>query len=251
MNTKKICRLFAACLAFGAASSEVYACTSVLAVIRHTEDNDNNPSNLNAEGRAHAEAYTHLFRKDSSRWIGNSNALKNKIPDICEFKKVIAIQTTNPMDTAQLIASGLGLVMGNSSYVDQNTWWGDTGFLQRLYTSGVSTIIVLNRQELWAKKNGKETPDTDAFLINVLRSKKQYKITAAQSPKFSYVYLFTNPNSEHKFDDVDVLIQKYNNNKCYMRLDTGSAKVVIDDLEQMPDEGYPYVQRNWNCETWG
>ncbi|HSW69231.1 MAG TPA: hypothetical protein VLI69_03600 [Gammaproteobacteria bacterium] len=222
------------------ASHAYAACTPVLAVIRHAEDAN---GTLDKYGNLHAKAYSSLF-------VNVKNKLDEYLgEDICLFTKILSLQTTNPELTAAPIAKEAHLTVQTNPKV----------FLPALDKDS-STLLVLNRQTIWG--NAQNAPSNDSFLGKVAGNNTEVKnvLKYAQSPRFNYLYIFTNQNpSNNTFNHAAVYIQLYNTtlgkNLCRGRLKEVDFKkgevesVNISSLAKFPNtpSGHAEITSQLTC----
>jgi|GEM_PF-5390914 len=254
MNTKRICRIFATCLALGVVSSVYAECTSVLAVIRHGEDDNNG---LNSAGWAHGAAYGHLLKVGGGDSFPRLDTLlQGEISNICPFSKIVSYYTTKPRNTAEKIRDNLGGEIEGVELKGSDKW----PHLDKApkLEEGASTLVVLNRQAMWGKGGN---PDGGTFLDLVVANDNRDKIIKAGSPMFNFLYIFKDQTTDgfRSFKNVFIYVQKYDywdakansykTNQCNLRLHNGSEKwpLTISALTPMPYNGL--VNSGWDC-TW-
>ncbi len=244
---KNLFKIFAACFAlFIVFSSSAFACTPVLVMIRHAEDQDNpnGTSSLDKYGEAHSKAYVPLF-------TGIKNKLDELIGvDVCPFTKITSLYTPNPKATVKSTAAA-----ANISVKDE------PNFVLPILDKDASTLLVLNRQTIWGKESNIPEPVSNSFLGKIAGSNATIKqmIKHAGSPRFNYLYVFKNQNADGTFNDASIYIQMYNTDKkkfvCVGRLKkddfTNHEAPIVDivALEKFPDSAtsFDHITKQYNC----
>jgi hypothetical protein len=259
MIAKNMIKAVVTFLIFNIASASYATCIQEFFVLRHGEDYskqedissptvDPTTYPLTPEGRAHVIAYKDLFSNTSSQWIG-----KLLGEDICPIGQIIISDSKAPRATAEPIALALNLKIQK---FNKNTNWST--FLQNInLKKNKSVLMISTRQILWALERGQNSPDNNSLLINFLNQNDtadRNKIIVARSPQFNYLYEFKNLQTGTKtfFQDVGIYIQKVKVDtntldQCFMRLTTGKSSIEIAALTLMPEGGYDYINKYWNC----
>lgn len=277
MPVRNIFKILAACLAVSAFSS-VHAdvCNGDLIVVRHAEDNQPKKGAkhlLRHEGDMHAEAYSHLLRQSSSKWISSIPPFKDATgvkENICPITTILSSHcsgnceggdlgySTNPYQTViklrdALRTEGININIqtkdkNNVDFTD-NYPWSNQSFLSLLKAEPdhQSTLLSFSKEALWASDDPFKA-NRNGLLIKLLNphakdyeSNKQ-RIDNAGSPHFNWIYVFEDQQSDHTFNKVKVYIQLYGingdkNPQCIGDLHTDYSQIQILKLYQIPDNG--------------
>lgn len=257
MNTKKIFRIFAACLAFTVVSS-AYAdgCTPALVVVRHAEDTQQGFHELTAKdgawggGKAHAAAYQaylpgllqNLGYCDLAHFVSSDKGSMNPYNTV--------------LPTAQFYGHEVHSFDDNNTSLTPNYNWSNPSFLSSLINPDESTFMALSKEAMWGDKDWMDKNRALASFVNGDKNRNYIRDTG--EPLYNRVYVFTEQDPVNKkFNKVRMYLQLYSPkyksqdvNRCDYRLKDYVTKVKITDLEILmpsPNDNYTDFVSRFGC----